>query len=202
MEENSKEIYEQKKAERKQKKEERKNTYNPKKNSKATVYAMWIVLAVLVGYGLFALLQKAGPQSEDFSVKYDIQGRQHIAEGTDHPAYNSNPPSSGWHYTSTVKGGFHSDPLEDERVIHNLEHGDIWIAYHPDINEEALETLKSFAGQYVIVSPRTENEGDMSLVAWGRVDTFDVENDEVDEQRIRDFIKRYDNRGPEKVRGI
>ena len=92
--------------------------------------------------------------------------------------------------------------MPDERVIHNLEHGDVWIAYHPDISDETKETLKSFAGQYVVVSPRLQNEGGVSLVAWGRIDTFDVENEPVDEGRIRDFIRRYDNRGPEKVRGI
>jgi len=87
-------------------------------------------------------------------------------------------------------------------VIHNLEHGDIWIAYHFDISGEAKEILESFAGQYVVVSPRFENEGDISLVAWGRVDTFDIENGVIDKGRIKDFISRYYNRGPERVRSI
>ena len=53
-----------------------------------------------------------------------------------------------------------------------------------------------------MVSPRPENEGDISLIAWGRVDTFNIKNSIVDEERITDFIRRYDNHGPEKVRGI
>jgi len=64
------------------------------------------------------------------------------------------------------------------------------------------DTLESFAGQYVVVSPRALNDGDISLVAWGRVDMFDIENGVVDEGRIKDFISQYDNRGPEKVRGV
>ncbi|PIR69326.1 MAG: hypothetical protein COU47_03060 [Candidatus Niyogibacteria bacterium CG10_big_fil_rev_8_21_14_0_10_46_36] len=167
-----------------------------------TKYALWILVVVSIGYGLFLLAQTAGPDGEDFSVAYDIQGRDHIADGAEHPEYNSNPPSSGWHYASPARGGFYDEPLPDERVIHNLEHGDIWIAYLPDLDQKIIDDLESFAGQYVVVSPRPKNEGDISLVAWGRVDTFDIENGVVDEGRVSDFIKRYDNRGPEKVRGV
>lgn len=195
--------YEIKKEERQKAREEERGQAQMVKTKKSFVrYSLWIVIIVAVGYGIFLLAQTAGPDGEDFSVAYSIQGRDHIADGATHPPYNSNPPSSGSHYTSTVRGGFYEEPLPDELVIHNLEHGDVWIAYHPDISDEAKETLESFAGQYVVVSPRSENEGGVSLVAWGRVDTFDIENEFVDEGRIRDFIRRYDNRGPEKVRGI
>lgn len=78
----------------------------------------------------------------------------------------------------------------------------IWIAYHPNLSDAAKEVLLSFAGRYVVVSSRGENEGDISLVAWGRVDTFNIEGDTVNEGRIKDFIKRYDNRGPENVRQV
>jgi len=195
--------YEIKKEEREKIREEERGQAQMEKTKKSFVrYSLWVAIIVAVGYGIFLLAQTAGPDGEDFSVAYSIQGRDHIVDGATHPPYNSNPPSSGSHYTSTARGGFYEEPLPDERVIHNLEHGDVWIAYHPDISDETKDTLESFAGQYVVVSPRSENEGDISLVAWGRADTFDIENEVVDEGRIRDFISRYDNRGPEKVRGI
>jgi len=203
MEHEPKNDYEQKKQEREAVLEkERLQVRRAKLQRSVTKYALWILVIAVVLYGTFLLVQSAGPDGEDFSVVYDIQSRDHIADGASHPEYNSNPPSSGWHYSSPARGGFYSESLPDEIVIHNLEHGDIWIAYHPDISDEAKNVLESFAGQYVVVSPRTENGGDISLVAWGRVDTFDIENDIVNEGRIRDFIKRYDNRGPEKVRSI
>lgn len=164
--------------------------------------AVWILILAGLVYGVFLLAKTSGPDGEDLSIRYDIQGQDHVADGTTHPPYNSNPPSSGWHYASPARGGFYEEPLPDERIIHNLEHGDVWIAYRADINDEAKDILESLAGRYVVVSPRLENEGDISLVAWGRVDTFNVENEVVDEERIHDFIGRYDNRGPEKVRGI
>jgi len=195
--------YEIKKEEREKAREEERGQAQMEKTKKSFVrYSLWVAIIVAVGYGIFLLAQTAGPDGEDFSVAYSIQGRDHIADGATHRPYNSNPPSSGSHYASTARGGFYEEPLPDERIIHNLEHGDVWIAYHPDISDEIKDTLESFAGQYVVVSPRSENEGDISLVAWGRVDTFNIENEVADEGRIRDFIKRYDNRGPEKVRGV
>ncbi len=203
MEREHKNNYEQKKQEREAEKEkERTQVQGTKVRKSIARFTLWILILVVLGYGLYLLARTAGPEGEDFSIGYDVQGANHIAEGAAHPEYNSNPPSSGWHYASPARGGFHNEPLPDEQVIHNLEHGDIWIAYRPDISDEAKQALESFAGKYVVVSPRMENDGDISLVAWGRVDTFDVANDAIDEVRISGFIKRYDNRGPEKVRGI
>ena len=203
MKEEPKNNYEQKKQEREQVREkERAQVQRTNLQKSVMRYAVWILIIGAVGYGIFLLAQTAGPEGEDASVAYDTQGRNHIADGATHPEYNSNPPSSGWHYASPAGGGFYDEPLPDEQVIHNLEHGDIWIAYSPDLSDEVVDVIKSFAGRYVVVSPRSENEGAISLVAWGRVDTFDVENGVVDEVRIRDFITRYDNRGPERVRSV
>jgi len=201
--EETKNNYEFKKREREQTRERERRQDNFAKTHKLLVrYGLWILVLVVIGYGIFLLAQTAVPDGEDFSTRYEIQGRDHIADGASHLPYNSNPPSSGWHYASPARGGFYEESLPDERVIHNLEHGDTWIAYRSDISGEAKEILESFAGRYVVVSPRFENEGDISLVAWGRVDTFGIENGVVDEGRIKDFIKRYDNRGPERVRGV
>ena len=203
MKEQTKNNYKLKKQEHEQAREEKQHTVHIARMKKKFVrYSLWVLVLVVIGYGLFLLAQTAVPDEEDFSVAYSIQGWDHIADGASHPEYNSNPPSSGWHYTSSARGGFYNEPLPDERVIHNLEHGDVWIAYHPDISDVAKNTLRSFAGQYVVVSPRALNDGDISLVAWGRVDMFDIENGVVDEGRIKDFISQYDNRGPEKVRGV
>lgn len=203
MDNEAKTNYELKKQEREKAKEKKRLESKTNKSSKWLLKSvLWLVIIGLIFYVIYLLAVNSSPEGEDFSVKYDIQGRDHIDIGTEHPPYNSNPPSSGWHYSSPARTGFYEESLPDETIVHNLEHGEIWIAYHPDISDEAKEALEDFAGRYVIVSPREENEGDISLVAWGRVDTFDIENGVIDETRINDFIKRYDNKGPEKVRNM
>ncbi|MDO8564921.1 MAG: DUF3105 domain-containing protein, partial [bacterium] len=84
-------------------------------------------------------------------------------------------------------------------AIHNLEHGDVWITYHPRVSEEIKEELKKFAFAKVLISPREANDTDIALVAWERVDKFNLDGGELPEDRIRDFIKRYRNKGPEQI---
>lgn len=141
----------------------------------------------------------ATPKGPDLSESVLILDRNHIANGTVIHSYNSNPPTSGSHYAEPANTGFYSNELPDERVVHNLEHGNIWIAYRPSLPEEVLKEIKRFAGGNVIATPRPKNDTDVALAAWGRLDKFDLENGVVQSQRIKDFILRYQNRGPESI---
>jgi hypothetical protein len=201
----NKEEYELKKQEKLQEKELYRKTAQRSNNGKK--FVRWLIgigILVLIVWGMFLIVQKNSPQNEDLSVAFPSNGRDHIDIGTgpDLPedTYNSNPPSSGPHYPNTAIVDFYDEPLEDQFVIHNLEHGDIWIAYHPRISEDSKERLKDFSDRYVIISPREANEFDISLVAWGRVDSFNLSENIDLEQRIKDFVLRYDDKGPEKVR--
>lgn len=204
MQQEEKKSYEAKKQEREFERESARKRARIDRTMKMLAwYGLAIILVLLAGYGIYLFGNANAPKGEDFSVVYDTLGRSHIPDGAPRPEYNSNPPSSGAHYAQTVRGGFYDVPLRDENVVHNLEHGDVWITYRPDIAEEVKNVLKTFAGQYVVVSARAENEHDISLVAWGRVDSFDLQESILpDESRISDFIRRYDNRGPEKVRNV
>jgi len=139
------------------------------------------------------------PQGLDQSRAVEIQSRDHIAVGAEHLVYNSNPPVGGWHYGQTARRNFYDEKIPDEYIIHNLEHGDVWIAYHPRISTDAKKKLKRFLYSRVIITARPENNFDISLVAWGRVDGFNLEDGEFPKERIDDFIKRYKNKGTEKV---
>jgi len=164
-------------------------------------YGAFAFVAVAILYGLYLLAQNAEPKSEDFSRAVSEMEATHIATDSPLSEYNSNPPTSGPHYVQTAKSGFREEEIPDQNIIHNLEHGDVWIAYHPRISETVMEGLKQFAAAKVIITPRTANETDIALVAWGRLDTFNIENDVLPEQRIKDFIARYSNKGPERVPG-
>lgn len=155
--------------------------------------------AALVVYGA---MKSGAPQSADQSVEYPVQGSDHIEVGSDHPPYNSNPPSSGWHYEEPAKTGFREEEIADEHLVHSLEHGDIWIAYHPRVGTEVKEALRQFAGGSVVVTSRSANDTDIAVVAWGRVDSFNLGEtgfSTTTAARIGDFITRYVNKGPEKI---
>lgn len=164
-------------------------------------YALVAVIMIAAGYGIYLLSQNAAPKGEDFSRAIPLIEAGHIAAGSQLPEYTSNPPTSGPHYGQTARSGFREEATTDQHIIHNLEHGDIWIAYHPRVSDEIKQELKQFGAAKVIITPREANDSDIALVAWGRLDTFSVQNDIVPIERIKDFIKRYIDKGPERVPG-
>ncbi len=196
-------TYEDKRAEKERRREEARSAeLHSRRGKKVRRYFIWLIIVAAIGYGIFLLVRSNAPEGRDFSQSFSSQGAQHISVGSEHPPYNSNPPSSGWHYPNPARTGFYETALPDEQVVHNLEHGEIWIAYHPRLSDDLKNELRPFADDLlVIATPREQNETDLALVAWGRVDALDVgETLEPEEKnRIRDFILRYRNQGPERL---
>ena len=165
---------------------------------------MYKILGVLLAIGIAVMIivtlaKKAQPISRDYSKEFQIQGREHIPIASSHPPYNSNPPTSGWHYEEPADIEISNTELPDEKLVHNLEHGHIWISYHPRVGSAVIATLERFASSVVIVTPRSANDTDIALAAWGRLDTFNLDGKPLDTVRINDFITRWRNHGPERV---
>ena len=173
------------------------------KRKKALTRALFAaILAALAGILVWWLTRSASPSVPDASVGYQNQGQTHIREGAAHPEYNSNPPTSGWHRTNPARLGFYNEELPDEALIHNLEHGEIWISYKPSVPDAVKEQLKEFLGPRVIITKREKNETDIAVAAWTRLDAFNLENGVLTEEkmtRINAFVERWQNRGPERV---
>lgn len=131
-------------------------------------------------------------------VAYRSQGQQHIARGTPHPPYNSNPPTSGWHDPAPAPWGFYPNEIADEILVHNLEHGGIWISYRDSKDQEVIDKLFELSKRFpkkVIITLRPKNDSRMAVAAWTRL----LKLDTYDERAILDFIRAYRNKGPEKV---
>jgi hypothetical protein len=194
--------YQEIKEERQKKNEESRRVQQQKGTISKIKYTI-IILSVLgiVGYGVYTLVRNSIPDGTDYSRAVPLLEAGHIAEGSPVPEYNSNPPSSGLHYPRTARSDFRTETIPDQYIVHNLEHGDIWIAYHPRISDELKDQLKKITGTKVIITPREANDTDIALVAWGRIDTFDVEKNTLPIKRIEEFITRYANKGPERIPG-
>lgn len=156
-----------------------------------------VVLAVAGAvYGIIAITRRpSGPLP---GVEYPDQGQQHVSLGTAF-SYNSNPPTSGPHYKDPALWGVYDYEVQDQVFIHNLEHGGIWISYRPGINSEVihhLEEISKDSGK-IVMAPRSANDADIALAAWGHLDKFSAA--EFSEERVRAFIRAFHNRGPEGV---
>ena len=183
--------------------ERREGQARERRMGKTKKYAIWIivlgVIAVAGWFGIQAITPE--PLGTDYAQVMPYEGANHIQEGT-RVAYQSNPPTSGNHWSTPLRDGIYDTEKPDEGAIHGLEHGRVWITYKPSIGQEAIATLKdSLKGQFgTIMNPRAANETDIALAAWTRLDTFNLNEDgTVDTARVRDFIQRYRNKGPEYV---
>lgn len=157
-------------------------------------------IVVVIIAGLVWLVWKNGTNKS--GIAFADQGRNHIAIGAAHPEYNSNPPTSGWHYEEWERDwGIQTEPVPYEMQVHNLEHGGIIVHYNPNTitNPEELNTLftelQKKNKKMLLVSNETI-ETTYALTAWTKLDTFDV----YDAERIRAFVKAYYDKGPEKTR--
>lgn len=189
---------------RKQEKSEMRESSAIKRTTKR--YAMWasvllVVLAII--YGVYFLFKSSEPEGEDFSRSVSVLiERDHIPIGAEPAvAYNSNPPTSGQHYDTPARPGFREEAIPDGHLIHSLEHGLVLISYNPRIGGEA-EKLREIVGPLTVVVPREANDTDIALASWGRLDTFNLGDGTIDDddlRRIGDFIKRWSNKGPERI---
>jgi len=134
----------------------------------------------------------------DTSVSYPSLGQTHITPGDSHPAYNSNPPTSGWHWPEPAAWGSYPNQLPDEQLVHNLEHGGIWLSYRDPTNQDIINQLLDIASKYpshIIVEPRPQDDSPVAVAAWGHLLNMDTVNYDV----IYAFIRRYRKHGPENV---
>ena len=136
----------------------------------------------------------------DNSVTFPILGQTHIPEGSPRPNYNSNPPTSGDHYVNPIRAGVYDQTPPDENLVHNLEHGHIWLSYRDAGDTEAISALSAIQEQFpnwVVVTYRPDNDSRIAITAWGRL----LSLDEPDEDQMLAFIVRYRNQAPESIPG-
>jgi hypothetical protein len=109
---------------------------------------------------------------------------------TERAEYERVPPTGGPHDVAWAEctGTVYRVPVRNENMVHALEHGAVWIAYHPDrIAGPALQELvRRVEGQpYTMLSPYPDLPAPISLQAWGHQLRVEDANDE----RIDQFLQ-------------
>mgnify|MGYP001609000904 FL=1 len=162
------------------------------------------ILAIAGAIGAFFIFAPEGQEPRpDLSQAIPDEGRSHVDEGTS-VQYQSNPPTSGNHWPVPLSDGVYDTEKPDEAIVHSMEHGRVWVSYKPLIPDQTKKALEDLLKKYngTILTPRSANDTDIALAAWNRLDTFDLNSDGTfSENRITDFIKRWQNKAPEFVPG-
>ena len=134
-------------------------------------------------------------------IQHEIMStRSHVADGVT-VTYNSLPPTSGDHWAEWSRCGFFPLPIPDERLVHNLEHGNIVVSFNLTTREvgrlrEALEEIDISAEWGVSRSYDRIPPGTVALAAWGVSDTMPG----IIPERIRSFFETFAGKqGPERI---
>jgi len=122
------------------------------------------------------------------AVEYGDDGlaRTHVEDDVD---YEQSPPVGGPHAPDWQDCGFYDAPVPDERAVHSLEHGAMWITYDPDLESDQLAVIEELAGAegYVLASPREGLPSPVVASAWGVQLTLPAASD----PRLQSFVDDY-----------
>lgn len=166
------------------------------------VIAVGIAAYILLGQESEPVLAELEPDFDfenvvDNSVAYEIVGFNHIPSEQERD-YNSNPPTSGDHNAQWVSPLGIYEQLPDDRLIHNLEHGHVWLSYRDEGDSEALALLTAIQEKYsdrTIVTYRPENDNRIAAAAWGRLLVLE----DLDREQLEAFIIRHSDNARESI---
>jgi hypothetical protein len=129
-------------------------------------------------------------------------------EGTS-TKWNTSPPTSGPHYQTPAVWGAYTEPLLQGQVVHNLEHGGIYMQYGKGVPQATTDKLKGFydshqsgtllaplpslgskiaIGVWTVKNPAKPDDGTAHLA---KCTTFD-------EKAYAAFFSAYQFKGPER----
>ena len=211
-----------KKLEEKQRRrlaEERRRAEARKAARRRNLVTLGIALAVGAGVVLLIINERTvdtGPLGvsaaqagcEEIETITDAS-REHVDEGTN-VDYDESPPMGGSHWPVPADAVFYSAELEEERLVHNLEHGQIVIWYQPDIDDEVKDDIETFVDRENDVAikdgarvgpmlaapyPNIDGSFTFAMTAWEASQSCE----EMSSEAIDDFRARYQGRGPELV---
>ena len=105
--------------------------------------------------------------------------------------YQLRPPAGGAHDPVWWNCGFYDQPVPDEHAVHSLEHGAVWLAYDPALDEQDLARLRALARPdgKVLASPYPDLPPGAAVVAtaWARQLTVA----EAADERLAAFVAQY-----------
>jgi len=152
-------------------------------------------MAIVMSLVLPSSLGQTNPEPTYYQgAKADLQPEVILEPEESHPEYNTNPPTSGWHYDlgpEEIIWGRQDQSLDEETQVSYLKQGGVIIQYNcpegcPDI-VEPLNTLINRYPENVILAPQPSIESTIAITSWGYIDTIDG----FDETRIESFIQKH-----------
>ncbi|KKQ03645.1 MAG: hypothetical protein US18_C0014G0005 [Parcubacteria group bacterium GW2011_GWB1_36_5] len=126
------------------------------------------------------------------------EGAGHVARDKAHPAYKSNPPTSGPHWVGVAGPGIKTESVADELVLHSMEHGAAVVWYREGLEQTEIDKIKiafnNSSGKKIMLA-RKDLDVPVALTSWNYLLKLDM----IDGEKIKEFIETNNDRAPEKA---
>lgn len=138
----------------------------------------------------------AGASSACQAKTVASQGQVHAAALPAKYKYRSFPATSGTHDPVPAIWGSYTEPIEEFKLVHNLEHGGIVVQYGSSVSPEQRQEIDAWYQDDpygIVVAPLPKLGQRVAATAWTRLATCSG----FDEEAISSFRGQYRARGPE-----
>jgi hypothetical protein len=96
--------------------------------------------------------------------------------------------------------GIYDKPVPDERAVHNLEHGAVWITYQPSLPQSEVSALYAFfsrqtvldpggagSSRYIDITPYPGLPSPIIVSSWG----FQLRLTSPSDPRLQEFVDKF-----------
>jgi len=114
--------------------------------------------------------------------------------------YSVTPPVGGPHNATWMNCGIYGQPVPNERAVHNLEHGAVWITYQPSLPPSQVSQLRALvdkqtmvpsaegaASRYMDLSPYPGLPAPIVVSSWG----FQLKLSSPTDSRLQQFVNKF-----------
>jgi Protein of unknown function (DUF3105) len=105
-----------------------------------------------------------------------LVGAHTLEAGATSPEWNTDPPTSGPHNEIPAVYGEYDTPLQIAQVVHNLEHGAMFVLYGPQVPDATVQQLRDFYSEDttgMLLAPYPKLGDKIALGAWTVPDDFE-----------------------------
>ena len=179
-------------------------------------------LAVVVAAVVIVGMRSGAPSEED--IRADLvtagctlqavqaQPGTHSLAADETTTWNTDPPTNGPHFggtagadAGTVIWGLYEEPVQLARVVHNLEHGGVYMFYGDEVPESVVAELRTFYDRHergTLVAPYPSLGDTVALGAWvaegGEAKGYLAKCTEFDQAAFSAFFSGFQFKGPER----